>query len=152
MESNEMFFKNPYGGWLRFFRIINMLYWVMGLFSIIVCIYLVLFVGVEKKQELINSMAIMIELIPGTVMSFLIWRIVLIKNDETPKKIKWLITFELALQLMFGAVLYLAYKQGYISDQPTPVLLSVIYYFIWASYFKRSKRVFSYYGSNHLPC
>jgi len=152
MDNTEASFENKsdldkYGGWLRFFRLINAMYWMVGLFGLI-SFPLLIFVGFENNQEFIDFFAVFIEVLPGTIMSFLIWRTVLVHKPETPNKVYSLLKFDLALQLLVGAGLYFAYKQDFITEKPVSFLISVIYYFIWAAYFKRSKRVLACYGTN----
>jgi len=137
-----------YGGWLRFFRIINALYWIIGAIGVIMLPALIYLYWVDDKSEAIDNLALFIEILPGTVLSFIIWKTILVKSENTPNKIKWLMAFELFLHSIVTAGIYYAYKQGYISEGPTPILFSFLYYIIWASYLKRSKRVLSYYGSN----
>lgn len=100
--------------------------------------------------EALGLLAMFLEILPGTIMSFLIWKAILVDSESTPNKIKWLMQLELALQFIFTAGIFYAYKQGYISEGPTPILISIAYYLIWSSYFKRSKRVLAHYGSNTI--
>ncbi len=139
---------NAYGGWLRFFRIINSLYWLAGLLCILISPPLMLLLWNEEQQGVIDLLALLIEVTPGTVMSFLVWRTVKVELETTPNRIKSLMQVELMLHCMTAALLFYAHEQGYITDGPAPIVVSIIYYFAWASYFKRSKRVLAYYGSN----
>lgn len=139
---------NTYGGWIRFFRIINAIYWVVGTLCLLVFPPLIYFTWEDSQLEALDMLALSIEILPGTIMSFLIWKAVLVNSESTPNKIKWLMQIELSLHFIFTAGIFYAYKQGYISEGPTPILISIAYYFICASYFKRSKRVLAHYGSN----
>ena len=139
---------STYGGWLRFFRIINSLYWIIGALCILAFPPLIYFTWGDSQSEAIDMLAMFIEVIPGTIMSYLIWKTVLVKSESSPNKIKWLMQLELSLHIIITAGMLYAYKQGYISEGPTPILLSIFYFLIWASYFKRSKRTLAYYGSN----
>ena len=140
--------KIGYGGWLRFFRIINAIYWISGGLVIVGLGALMLFTWGESPQEDWDILSGVIEVIPGTIMSFLIWKVVLVQSIETPPQLKQLLQVELALHFIVTAFIYYAYKQGYISDGPVPILVSIVYYFIWSTYLKKSKRVKSFYGKN----
>ncbi len=140
--------SSGYGGWLRFFRIINAIYWIAGIISLIMFPSLIYLYWEDNKSEAIDMLALFVEVLPGTIMSFIIWKNVLVKSEGTPNKVRWFMQLELSLHVIITAGIYYAYKQGYISEGPTPILLSIFYYIIWSFYLKRSKRVMSYYGSN----
>jgi len=158
MEKNETSSVNieemslGYGGWIRFFRIINALYWIIGLLGLLALLPFIFFAleGGDLAVSILPAdlIAILIEVLPGIIMSFIIWRVVLVQSENTPNKINKLMQIELFFHIVISACLIYAHKQGYISEGPTPIMVSIIYYFIWATYFKRSKRVLSYYGSN----
>ncbi len=137
-----------YGGWIKFFRIFNLLYWVAGVVITIAVIGIALFFDIEPEQNLIDLAAITIEMLPGTIMSFIIWKSILVCDCETPNKIRSLLDIEFTLNVLTFIALFFAFKEGYVSDKPNPIFFSLIYYFIWTSYLKRSKRVLSLYGSN----
>jgi len=140
--------RSGYGGWLRFFRVVNAMYWIVGAISITLLPPLIYLYWTDDQSEAIGMLALFVEVLPGTIISFLIWKNILVKSEDTPNKIKWLMQLELSLHIIVTAAIYYAYKQGHIPEGPTPILLSIFYFIIWVSYLKRSKRVLSYYGSN----
>ena len=132
---------SSYGGWLRFFRIINAIYWVVGVICVITLPPLIYLYWSDDQAEAIDMLALFVEVLPGTIMSFLIWKNIIVKSESTPNKIKWLMQLELSLHIIVTAGTFYAYKQGYVSEGPTPILLSIFYYIIWGSYLKRSRLI-----------
>lgn len=140
--------KSNYGGWLRFFRIINFLSAVIYATVIILACGMYSYVGWESDQEMIDSGFYLIEMAPGLLFSILIWKSVLLVSEDTPSKIENYMRYDLGLSILIWALLYFMNKQGFYSDDPIPAFGSFIYYLIWSRYFSRSKRVLAFYGNN----
>lgn len=89
-----------------------------------------------------------IETLPDFIFSLLILRIIKLQSSQTPNKIKRLMGLELLAKLVIGIAVFIAYEKGITDEKPFPFFMSVIYYLIWAYYFKKSKRVLNFYGEN----
>lgn len=135
------------GGWLRFFQVINVLGLLFSVFVVLSFPVMHLYVeGVIDSSA--DLFAILFELAPGLVTTFLIVR-ALPKNDAgVPDRIKALITYYVGFTVLFYGILTALLKAGYITEKPTFIVGDIIYYLIWVSYFQKSKRVRVYYGAN----
>jgi hypothetical protein len=91
------------------------------------------------NQESIDNAALIIEIVPTTILSFIIWRMVPVKSKTTPSRIKSLMRIDLFFSIAVGFIMYMAFREGFITDKPVPFYGSLIYYFIWSSYFNLSK-------------
>lgn len=147
--TSEFESKEPslgYGGWLRCFRVLNAVNWGVGVLAALALPPLFLLTWGDKPQDDLDLIASLVRFFPGAVISFLIWKSLLVNYYYIPSKIKSLMRIELALNFIATILIYYAYMQGYVSEKPIPILFGIIYYIICASYLKRSKRVSSYYG------
>lgn len=152
MQTNSEFeSKEPglgYGGWLRCFRVFNGINWGIGVLVVLALPPLFLLTWGNNSQNDLNLIASLVRFVPGAVISFLIWKPLLMKSDKVPSKINWLMRIDLALSFVAIMIIYYLYVRGYVSEKPAPILFGIIYYVVCSSYFKRSKRVASYYGVN----
>ncbi len=139
--------ENHFKGWLKFFYIIN---FVWLIFLPLGSLVYILSSMLDSETSILSNklMFYVLELTPDFIFSILILRSIKIQNTSTPESIKKLMSFELAAKLIIGILIYMAYKNGIAQDKPSPFFFSIIYYLIWSNYFKKSKRVFNYYGAN----
>ena len=135
------------GGSLKFYYYINFIWLLilpLGLLA-----YAVL--SIIESENLFYSYEVLfyfIEILPDFIFSLLILRIIKLQSSQTPNKIKRLMAFELLAKCLIGIAIFIAYENGITDEKPFPFFMSVIYYLIWAYYFKKSKRVLNYYGEN----
>ena len=84
----------------------------------------------------------------AVVFSFLILRILGDSNEETPFRINMYLKYSIsATAVVFMAAMGLFFMDV-ITERPESLLGSLIFYYIWTSYFKKSVRVKEYYGCN----
>lgn len=133
---------------LKFYRAFNLIWFSLGTLAILGLMTLIVWEFNFTNQDAIDNSALIVELLPTTIFSFIIWRMVSVKSKTTPSRIKATMRIDLFFSLVVGFVMYMAFKKGFITDKPVPFYGSLIYYFIWSSYFNLSKRVLSYYGFN----
>jgi len=104
--------------------------------------------GIENQESGYDLAATILEIIPILVLSFMVLKIIGVWNNETPSKINYyLLVYTIASVAIYFGLRYL-FVNDLTSETPTPFLGTVIYYFIWTSYFKRSTRVKEFYGCN----
>jgi hypothetical protein len=145
---NDIRSDNTLSGILKSYKIFNFIWFSLGSIAGLGLITLMIWEFKFSSQNTIDNAALILELLPTTIFSFIIWRMVSVKKSTTPSRIKSVMRIDLLFSLIIGVILYLAFKKGFITDKPVPFLGSVIYYFIWSSYFNSSKKVLSYYGFN----
>ena len=135
------------GGWLYFFKILNILWFLLLPLSIL---SFALLGFIEPETEILSTEngLILFEIIPDFVFSFLILRWLKNQDVSSPNKIKLLIGWELLCKLLVVIVVNYSFEKGYASEGAYPFIFSLLYYSIWVQYFKRSKRVLAFYGSN----
>ena len=132
------------GFWMILFLIINWLNVIA--FPLLVVLELVLvFLDPEYSMLTLDSAIGMGELLPNFIFSILIIRCFRIREGSTPAQIIRYIGWALAVNALFYLAHYVLYTNGFAAERPFPILLSIIYYFIWKTYFKRSKRVAAYF-------
>ncbi len=159
MEPKENIYKSPkaalveekgeekIGGWLRFFQIINILGVVIFVVIFALAIPIMLIIG-GSPGDWIDMGAVLVESLPAVIFSILILKRLGLRSEGTPNVITKYIALGALSSVVVAAGLYFAYNGGHISEKPSSVLGSFVYYLIWTSYFKRSKRVHSFYGAN----
>lgn len=136
-----------FGGWLRFYQVINI---ISVVFIGIVILAIVAFGFMEAYDDNEFSEAIIgiFEFLPDLIFSIAIIRILTTQNQGIPGKIVKYLGYYLAASLLAYAVFYYLFKIEVVTEKPVSFFGSVFYYFIWSSYFKKSKRVKAYYGEN----
>ncbi len=135
------------GGWLLLFKALNII--LVSLFPISVLATFVLpIIDPVEKYFTWDNLAINIELLPSAFFSVLILRNLDKREKTTPFKIKRLMGYDICCTLVVGASIFIAYRKGFVTDRPMPFFISLIYYFVWISYFKWSKKVKRYYKVN----
>lgn len=134
-------------GWLRFFQIINYINITLSVVAFVALVISYMILG-DIFDLVMDGPALFLELIPFLIFSYFIIKAIPIRHVETPARIKSLIGYDLIVSLTVSVILLALHNNGLISDKPAPLIFSVIYYFIWVTYFKKSKRVLAYYGSN----
>lgn len=136
-----------FGGWLRFYQVINYLSIIFTLliFAMVSVFYAM---GEYAEGEIFEALIAGIELLPDLVVSIMVLKILSKPNKFIPTRVVTLLTYYVgASLLMYGCVYYL-FKTEVVVEKPTSFWASVIYYAIWSSYFRKSKRVKAYYGEN----
>ena len=135
------------GGWLRFFQVTNII--SIGIFGLL--IIAVIGLGLLEgfgSQETIDVLASIAEVIPPLVFSFLILRILGDSDEGTPFRINTYLKYSIsATAVVFMAAMGLFFLDV-TTERPESLLGSLIFYYIWTSYFKKSARVKEYYGCN----
>ncbi|MDM3871509.1 hypothetical protein QSV34_09085 [Porticoccus sp. W117] len=134
------------GGWLRFFQVVNFIYAIAGVLvaALVVVTY---FIDESVYGGLIGSIASLVELTPVIVFSILILKVVNHQEEGIPVKIKSYIGYYLLTSFLVAAGIASLYIMDLVPDKPASIFGDLIYYLIWSSYFKRSKRVRSFYGA-----
>jgi len=135
------------GGWLRFFQVINVISIVM------IGIVMMIVVGVGflegfESQEVVDIFFSLPELIPSVIFSVLILRVLGVQGEETPFRISAYLKYNVSITVVVFIVLMALFFSDVISERPESLLGSLIYYYIWTSYFKKSVRVKEFYGRN----
>ena len=135
-------------GWLRFYQITNYFSLILGTI-LVICIPISLFFIDNLFEKELDVVALLFEITPSMLFSFLIVKVIKIRETHIPAKIKKYIGGYVVMSLLITLVLRYLYSLELITDKPTATFLGdIIYYAIWVSYFKRSKRVAEYYGQN----
>jgi len=135
------------GGWLRFFQVVNVLSIVIGGLVLLGLSAMVILVGFDE-EGIADVVAACAEMFPAILFSVLIVRVLGDRNENTPARVAQLLKYNFsAAAFVFIAVMALFFADV-VSEKPTSILGSLLYYYIWTSYFKKSKRVNEYYGAN----
>jgi len=135
------------GGWLRFYQVINIISIVIfGAFFIAGIAFW--FLGYYETGEHADMLAALVESIPGIFISIIAVKYLTMKAPETPNKMVKALGYYVTATILIYAVLFYLHKTEQISEKPLSFWGSVIYYYIWLSYFKKSKRVKGYFGAN----
>lgn len=142
-----------FGGWLKFF---NLSLWFAAIFMTGTTILLT--VSIFKSESVFEFSAYLISIFDGVVsivLNILILKIMKKKSIDTPSKMVKLMAYLVGFSALFVICLIMLYSLVLKMDAAAPVaeegkgIFSVIIWFlIWSSYFKKSKRVFSYYSKN----
>ena len=150
-DIEQVFYEkySTFGGWLRFFQIINIL-WVVLIGLVITASLVFASLDYYEPHEYSDVFAAAFELTPEFVISIVTLGALARKSPTTPAKIVQNMGYYVWATLAVYFILYYLFKSGAITDKPITFWGAVIYYYIWSSYFKRSKRVKSYYGANCL--
>ena len=158
MEDNEVYSapqadldnvldEQRIGGWLRCFQVLNYIGLILSVVVVLALFAAEALIG-GMFEHMLDIVALLIEIAPPILFSYLIIKCLPVASADTPEQIKKLLGYYLAVSLVIGFSLTMAHKSGYITDKPSPFIGDLIYYAIWASYFKKSKRVKEFYGAN----
>ncbi len=160
MESNNVY-ETPkaesllderlfaFGGWLRFYQVINILSIVfIGILILAIAGFEIM--GAYEENELKDAFIGIFEFLPDLIFPIIIIRILKIKNEKIPDEIVKYLGYYVAASLLVYGIFYYLFKTDVIAEKPVSFLSSLIYYYIWSSYFKKSKRVKAYYGANAI--
>lgn len=136
-----------FGGWLRCFQVLH----IISLALIVIMV--VAFAGMAAfdyfEVGYINELwALGLEILPDLVFSIVVIKIVMIRQADIPQKIVKFLGYYVAATFVIYMILFYSYSAEQISEKPTSFWGSAIYYLIWSSYFRKSKRVKVYYGEN----
>jgi len=135
------------GGWLRFYQVTNYISLILGSLVVVGVCIAALFVDdmFEKQWDL---PALILELSPSIIFSFLIIRVLSTPESQVPAQIKKYIGNYVVVSILINIGLRYLFSNDLITDEPTTFIGDLIYYAIWVSYFKRSKRVAQFYGQD----
>lgn len=135
------------GGWLRFYKIITIISLSIAALLIVVIAALAV-LGIDAGENIYDLAATALEIAPSLAFSILVLKIIEVRENDTPSKINhYILAYTIATFVIYAGLRYL-FANDFMIEKPTPALGTVIYYFIWTSYFKKSKRVKEFYGSN----
>lgn len=144
---------HEFGGWLKFFYVINWINLVVVVLSMLASMF-----SLIKAHSTYSMIEITVITIRSLFVGFFFYQIISeIKNAhvQTPGRICEWIVWYLWISVMFGLVAALVqYFFGSISwieilMRFFGTLLGVVgWWYIWTSYFKESERVLAYYGQN----
>ncbi len=135
------------GGWLRFYQVTNYISLILGsLVAVGVCIASLFIDDMFEKQW--DLAALILELSPSIIFSFLIIRVLSKPESQVPAQIKKYIGNYVGASIFINIGLRYLFSNDVITDEPTTFIGDLIYYAIWVSYFKRSKRVAQFYGQD----
>ena len=139
--------RGGFGIWLWIFWTINLIW--LTFFPLIVILAAFLYL-VDPETDLISldSLFLSLELLPDFIFSLWVLLIVRKRDERIPNLVKKIIGYELLTKFIVGLMLVYANVKGLVSEPPNSIFLSMAYYFIWSSYFKRSKVVLKFYGKN----
>ena len=160
MESNNVY-ETPkaesllddrlysFGGWLRFYQMINIISVVfVGVIVLAVAAFEIM--GAYEENELKETFIYFFEFLPDFIIPIMILRILKIKDEKTPDQVVKFLGYYVAVSLLLYGIYYYLFETNMVAEKPVSFWSSVIYYFIWSSYFKKSKRVKAYYGANAI--
>lgn len=134
------------GIWLRLFQILT----ILGIIILPIVIAYVVYTlwGVEVGKKIwIDMFATLVESLPFFIFSIMIFQKLKIIEPTTPLKIEELLIMQCGISIFTSLVLYILYKQSITTIKPSAILTDLIYCVIWVSFFRRSKRVKSFYKS-----
>lgn len=136
---------NKFGGWLKFF-------WVINLISLL--IYFFAFIGKfallhqNTSQSTIHFILAQFDYAQSAVFIFCILKYLKKQEPATPQKIVY---FLFASGLVTLAIMvFKVFIPGGADITPSENMVW-FYIMVWALYFKESKRVNAYYGNNAIP-
>jgi hypothetical protein len=144
---------NQFGGWLIFFLVTIWLSIVLGLVNGPRNIANVL--TKETYEHRLIYLILFIDGIVALVLAFRLVMILKIKEANTPERVTRILTWIVLLKTVFGLceiivgyLLFGANSLDFISEIANNIFRVLIYWAIWTNYFKKSKRVISYYRRN----
>lgn len=148
LETEGIHNATKFSIWFSLFKAINYV-WVIiyPIFLVLDCL-LILFGDFNSSKERNDFLSYAIEYFPPFIFSLLIVKRLNVKNIKTPTKIRSLLNIEFGVKFLVGMSLYILFEKGILSEKPESIFMGVIYYLIWATYFKKSKYVKAYYGTN----
>lgn len=147
---------NEFGGWLKFFQIINVFLIILILLYFVSTAYFAAGAFSSKipfTKELKLSIVFMFTLFP--LLYFFtgkILRLLKVKSPEVPDDISRYIVYIIIVSVSAGIAEILFFHSGDFSKFIFSIFKSVIQplviNIIWLAYFRRSKRVKEFYGEN----
>jgi hypothetical protein len=139
---------NAYGGWLRFFYITN---WI----QIVSLVYVVLVLSPGLFGRPLNAVYWFTFVIDSGLRVFFVYKTIkAIKNQEgsVPNRIVRLLACVLLIPCLVAIPkIYCARLVAGVPGVRAAVITVInvaIWFCIWVAYFRKSKRVFAYYGKN----
>ncbi|WP_028862429.1 DUF2569 family protein [Psychromonas aquimarina] len=135
------------GGWLRFLKIICITKVVVVAIATVLSV-IFYFAGKELFDTPADFIAALAESLPILIFSVLILKFIHIRNEAIPTKIYVIIFSYMATSAVIYFISLYLFNSGYLTEEPTRLIGDVIYTLVWTAYFKKSKRVKSYYGAN----
>jgi len=135
------------GGWLRFFQVCNVLAIVIFGILLLTIVALGLSEGFTSEDTL-SLLVSFVEVIPAFVFSILILKIIKDRDEETPFRISGYVKYNTVIALVIFIASMALFYLDVTPERPQSLLGTLIYYYIWTSYFKKSVRVKEYYGSS----
>ncbi len=136
-----------FGGWLRFYQVIN----------VISLVIFALVLGAMGWFYLTEPFAIgtsldvgvaVLEMIPGILVSGLSIKYLAVKDERTSQKLADTLRYYPIASIAIYALVFGLYEMEKVIEKPISFWGSAIYYLIWSSYFRKSVRVKEYYGDN----
>jgi len=144
---------NEFGGWLKAFYIYQW-FCVLILAMYVLSLALQLFGPQIESSVLLNMIKLLHSFIEVHFILKII-KVIKIKEPNTPNSIilymKWIVIFAFIFGIGTGILIYSASARvglTVFSELAKTALMIIIFYLIWASYFRKSKRVCAYYGKN----
>lgn len=147
LDNKKQEVAKSIGGWLRLFQVLTAISALVYVLSVVL-ISLGYGIGRIEFESLRDFLLFILEFLPGMIFSILIFKALPIQEFYIPSQITSYLRNNLLLSFLIALLLSTLYQQGMVSDKPGSVFGSIVYFAIWALYFKKSKRVREYYGDN----
>ena len=144
---------NQFGGWLKFFYITQ---WIVIILCVVFTLQVVLLIfGAENTNEMIEFLFASLKSLITLILFIKIIKRIKKRDVSIPNQIvklmTWVVMFTVIFAICEGFMYYLTLGREGLSNltkMGEDLFRILIWYAIWASYFKKSQRVFSYYGKN----
>ena len=141
---------NEFGGWLRFFQVTCWLTVVVFVVNVFLSVAAIL------KQFSLQRVLVFSVLITGiAIILSLLWkvlRLLKVKSPEVPaqiiKKILLVTVFTVAFSLVDVLSGLWLYQTSPSASSLVGLVRPIVWYLIWSTYFRKSKRVQAHYGVN----
>lgn len=144
---------DQFGGWLKFYYITKWLAAILGFLAIVV--FALAIIVSEALPEMAYQFLYLLDGVALTVTSILVIRILRVKEQTVPKKVIRLILVYAVITVVLTVIqMYMvnefAMKDIVVANELKELgrgmIKTLIWTAFWANYFKKSKRVISYYG------
>ena len=145
---------NEFGGYLVFFRISNFVFFIISLVSVPLLLLAVVRTIAENMPTATSALIFSLSLTISSILIFKMLKVLKIQESFVPKKIVnfiFLLTiFSISFSLLnfVSKFLFLGFNQETAMETSKQMINSIVWFLIWRSYFKKSKRVLAYYGKN----
>lgn len=145
---------DAFGGWLRFFQFVQgfIVLSVVGTALYFVWLFMSLpdddgasISELLSPEVLLDLALVMAQGVVALIVSALILRNLTKREAWVPKVIIRYLGVYFATGVVGFALGFYLYKQGMLAERPMSLFGDLVYYLIWSSYFKKSKRVNGYY-------